>query len=96
MRLLGNPDFTFPKEKLAVFVDGCFWHGCSIHGNKPKSNRDYWERKLSRNRKRDRRVTRELRKSGWRVIRVWEHSLNDTSKVVARIRRALETAQSLA
>jgi DNA mismatch endonuclease (patch repair protein) len=73
--LPGKPDFTFPKSKLVVFVDGCFWHGCPIHETKPKSNRVFWNRKLSGNKKRDRMVTRTLRKTGWRVLRIWEHQL---------------------
>src|SRR5689334_2707253 len=71
--LLGKPDFTFYKEKVAVFVDGCFWHVCPKHSNAPINNQPYWEKKLQGNKKRDRYVTRELRKQGWLVLRIWEH-----------------------
>ncbi len=73
--VFGKPDFIFSKSRLAVFVDGCFWHGCPKHGTKPKSNRAYWWRKLERNKRRDRLVTRTLRHQGWHVIRIWECSL---------------------
>ena len=75
--LFGNPDFVFPKLRLAIFVDGCFWHGCPKHLRKPKGNRNFWSEKISRNRKRDRIVTRNLRSAGWRVLRVWEHELGN-------------------
>jgi DNA mismatch endonuclease (patch repair protein) len=71
-------DVVFTRDQIAVFVDGCFWHGCPEHGNTPKANTAYWGPKLERNRQRDRRVTRELRADGWLVIRVWEHeALNE-------------------
>ena len=74
-KIFGKPDFIFPTLKLAVFVDGCFWHSCSRHGRKPKGNAEFWQRKLSRNKTRDRLVTRTLRTRGWRVLRIWEHEL---------------------
>ena len=70
-----RPDFIFPKLRLAVFVDGCFWHGCPRHATQPKSNRAFWNNKLSANKNRDVLVTRTLRKNGWRVVRVWECAL---------------------
>jgi DNA mismatch endonuclease (patch repair protein) len=73
--LFGKPDFLFPKARLAVFVDGCFWHGCPRHATQPKNNRAFWRRKFSRNKARDLLVNRELRKLGWRVLRIWECSL---------------------
>ena len=73
--LFGKPDFTFSRRKLAVFVDGCFWHGCPVHGTKPKQNAEFWRAKISRNQARDRLVTRTLRARGWRVLRIWEHEL---------------------
>lgn len=66
-------DIVFVAPRVAVFVDGCFWHGCHKHATFPKSNTDYWLPKLAENRQRDRRQTAKLRRSGWRVIRVWEH-----------------------
>jgi DNA mismatch endonuclease (patch repair protein) len=63
------------QEKVAVFVDGCFWHRCPLHCQMPANNREFWEQKLSRNVERDSLVDRELSKAGWCVWRVWEHSL---------------------
>ena len=73
--VFGKPDFVFPKLRLAVFVDGCFWHGCPIHATQPKTNAKFWREKIARNQSRDRLVTRTLRRTGWRVLRVWEHEL---------------------
>ena len=85
--LFGKPDFVFPKLKLAVFVDGCFWHGCPLHATQPKTNAAFWRKKISANRTRDRLVTRTLRRRGWRVLRVWEHELkrNNEHKLVRRL-----------
>ena len=60
---------------IALFVDGCFWHGCPVHSNMPRNNQEFWEKKLLGNKVRDRFVTRELKKLGWKVVRVWEHEL---------------------
>ena len=73
--VFGKPDFVFPKQKLAVFVDGCFWHGCPIHATQPKTNAKFWREKIARNQARDALVARTLRRDGWRVLRVWEHEL---------------------
>jgi DNA mismatch endonuclease (patch repair protein) len=70
---LVRPDVVFTRAKVAVFVDGCFWHSCPQHGTTPRSNRDYWEPKLARNAYRDRANSEALRRSGWRVVRIWEH-----------------------
>jgi DNA mismatch endonuclease (patch repair protein) len=75
LALHGKPDFTFPRQRLTVFVDGCFWHGCAKHLRMPATNRAYWEKKISRNITRDRMTTIQLRKAGWKVLRVWEHEL---------------------
>ena len=89
--VLGNPDFVFPKSKLAIFVDGCFWHGHDCGRNlKPKRNAAKWREKIKRNRNRDVRVTRKLRMIGWRVIRIWECVLAKRPETcIERIRRAL-------
>ena len=73
--LFGKPDFVFRKQKVAVFVDGCFWHGCPTHGTRPKSNAAFWNDKIHRNINRDRLVNATLRAEGWRVLRIWEHDL---------------------
>lgn len=85
--LLGKPDFVFRKARLAVFVDGCFWHGCYKHYNTPASNRAFWRKKLTANKLRDRLVGKTLRSRGWRVLRVWEHELarKQQEKLVRRI-----------
>ena len=66
-------DIVFTRQRLAVFIDGCFWHGCPEHGSIPETNREYWEPKLKRNRQRDRETTAMLEDEGWVVIRIWEH-----------------------
>lgn len=86
--ILGRPDFAFPKHKLAVFVDGCFWHGCPKHGTQPKGNRKFWFAKLEANKGRDRKVNRLLRAKGWRVLRIWEHDLS-RSQSTGAVRRVL-------
>jgi DNA mismatch endonuclease (patch repair protein) len=89
----GKPDFVFGRLKLAVFVDGCFWHGCPNHSTKPKNNRDFWQRKLSANQRRDILVTRTLRRTGWRVIRIWECALRKRPQsCLHRVLRALNGA----
>lgn len=70
-----RPDFVFPKLRLALFVDGCFWHACPRHATQPRHNAAFWRKKLAANKARDRLVTRTLRRSGWRVVRLWEHEL---------------------
>ena len=85
--MFGKPDFVFPTKKLAVFVDGCFWHGCSRHGVKPKQNAKFWRRKIATNKARDRLVNRTLRARSWRVLRVWEHELarRNESRLLRRL-----------
>lgn len=85
-----RPDFVFPKLRLAVFVDGCFWHGCPRHATQPKGNAAFWRRKFAANRARDRLVTRALRRAGWRVLRIWEHELARKREV--RLAKRLERA----
>jgi DNA mismatch endonuclease (patch repair protein) len=82
-----RPDFVFRQARLAVFVDGCFWHGCPKHGTKPKGNAAFWKKKFTRNQARDRLVTRALRRANWRVLRIWEHEL--ARKNEARLARRL-------
>jgi DNA mismatch endonuclease (patch repair protein) len=70
-------DIVFPKSKIAVFLDGCFWHGCPQHATQPKSNAEWWRSKLSKNMSRDVETTEHLRAEGWTVLRFWEHELPD-------------------
>lgn len=79
--LPGVPDFVFPKEKVAIFVDGCFWHGCPSCYRRPHSSRKYWDEKVKHNMKRDRNNRRILREMGWTPIRIWEHSLKSLPTV---------------
>ena len=90
-KIFGKPDFIFPKFKLAVFVDGCFWHGCPKHATKPATNRAFWRNKLARNKARDRIVNRTLRQFGWMVLRIWQHELSrkNETRSLRRIQRAL-------
>jgi DNA mismatch endonuclease (patch repair protein) len=85
-----RPDITFRALKVAIFIDGCFWHGCPKHGTRPRSNSYYWRAKIERNISRDRIYDRALRSAGWRVIRVWEH--DDPERAVARISAKLAKA----
>ena len=89
--VFGKPDFIFPKLKVAVFVDGCFWHGCPTHETKPRNNAAFWRNKFARNKARDRLVTRTLRKNGWRVLRIWEHELKrkDEARLLRRLKSHL-------
>ncbi|GGF15348.1 hypothetical protein GCM10011399_06450 [Subtercola lobariae] len=73
LELRGRADIVFTKKKLAVYIDGCFWHGCPIHATIPKRNADYWIPKLERNVERDRETTFKLESLGWVVLRFWEH-----------------------
>jgi DNA mismatch endonuclease, patch repair protein len=92
VHLYGRPDFTFYKQRLAVFVDGCFWHRCPKHARQPKSNLRFWSKKFLANVNRDHRVNRRLRMAGWRVLRIWEHELiqKNQEKLLLRLLRALK------
>jgi DNA mismatch endonuclease (patch repair protein) len=87
IQLIGKPDFVFAKDKLAIFVDGCFWHGCPSCYRPPKSNQEFWNEKVKKNRMRDRHVTDELLRRGWRVLRLWEHQLIKPEQVVDEVMR---------
>jgi DNA mismatch endonuclease, patch repair protein len=84
----GKPDFAWPGVKIALFVDGCFWHGCPHCRRASKSNRKFWRQKVVNNQARDRRVAAFLRRRGWKVLRVWECAVTE-SRTVRRIERAL-------
>ena len=89
--LFGHPDFVFPDRCLAIFVDGCFWHGCRWHCRMPKGNREYWQRKISRNAVRDRNTNQLLEEAGWHVLRIWGHALRSPETVARRIISELNT-----
>ena len=86
--LFGRPDFVFPRQRVAVFVDGCFWHGHPQYCRVPRAHRAYWLRKIGRNMERDKMVTRILENKGWKVIRIWENAVALPVTVV-RLRRVL-------
>ena len=83
----GRPDFVFLKEKLAIFVDGCFWHGHDCRNTRPEDNKEYWQKKREKNIKHDKEVTAMFEKRGWQVIRIWECELKTSKKerIVERI-----------
>jgi DNA mismatch endonuclease, patch repair protein len=85
-----RPDVVFTRAKVAVFLDGCFWHCCPIHGNQPRQNTDYWAPKLARNVERDRAVDHCLGEAGWTVVRGWEHE--DSGAIAARVAAVLAAA----
>jgi DNA mismatch endonuclease (patch repair protein) len=85
-------DIVFTRARVAVFVDGCFWHGCPSHGNVPRANREWWAQKLALNAERDRRNDAALELAGWRVVRIWEHE--QVGDAAARVQRAVAAARS--
>ena len=89
--VFGKPDFVFRRARVAVFVDGCFWHGCPRHATQPATRAEWWAAKLARNAQRDRAVSRVLRASGWTVLRIWECALTRSRalRTLGRISRAL-------
>jgi DNA mismatch endonuclease (patch repair protein) len=83
---------VFRPVKVAVFVDGCFWHGCPIHGTWPKANAEFWRQKIERNKERDADTDRRLADAGWLVVRVWEHE--DPEEAAQRIYEVIQTRRS--
>lgn len=85
--IAGKPDVAFLNSKIAIFVDGCFWHGCPYCRRKlPETNRKYWKKKIARNKELAGNYNKQLRRDGWRVIRIWEHDMADTKKLKLRIK----------
>lgn len=84
-----RPDFVFRAAKIAVFLDGCFWHKCPIHYKAPTSNEHYWDQKINANVVRDRRIDAALKAAGWRVLHLWEHEMRVPSIVLRKLRRCL-------
>ena len=87
-----RPDIVFPNKRVAVYVDGCFWHGCSVHGTRPNTNRDYWDDKIATNKRRDARTTAALEHDGWTVIRFWAH--DDPETAAAHVAQILDRSTS--
>jgi DNA mismatch endonuclease (patch repair protein) len=84
-KIFGKPDLVFYSKKVAVFVDGCFWHSCPEHGAKPKNRSSFWRKKLERNITRDREVSEYLTQEGWLVLRFWEHEVAENIEEIAQI-----------
>ena len=82
-KLFGKPDIVFLKKKIAIFVDGCFWHKCPKCFSKPITRTKFWFKKIESNLRRDRKINQELKKKGWLVIRVWEHDIEKNSKQIS-------------
>ncbi|WP_409294054.1 very short patch repair endonuclease [Peribacillus sp. SCS-26] len=72
-KMFGRPDISIKKYKIVIFIDSCFWHSCPLHGNMPKSNQEYWIKKLQRNKDRDQEVNGYYHERGWNILRIWEH-----------------------
>lgn len=90
-KITGKPDIYFSKQRLAVFIDGCFWHKCPIDFIRPKSRNDYWDTKINNNIKRDKKIIKKLSSEGIKVIRFWEHEIvNNTKKCYLRLRTVYE------
>lgn len=91
--LPGKPDITFTKYKIAIFIDGCYWHKCPECFREPKTNTEFWMKKINGNVERDQKITKELEDSGWTVLRFWEHEVRkDTENIISII---LDTIKSL-
>lgn len=91
--ILGKPDFVFPKARVAIFIDGCFWHGCPKHCRLPSSNHEYWKRKILNNSIRDKAFTRQLKILDWRVVRIWEHELAQPASLRAKLNKIQKDVQ---
>lgn len=95
-RLPGRPDIVFGRERVVIFLDGCFWHGCPKCYAPPKSHVDYWKPKIAGNVMRDKKVASKLRAAGWVVVRIWQHSIRThPDRTLRRVRLALEKGSSL-
>jgi DNA mismatch endonuclease (patch repair protein) len=87
----GKPDLVFTKKKIAIFIDGCFWHKCPVCFQEPETRKEFWMKKIGSNVERDKKVNQQLQDEGWRVIRIWEHEIRkEPDKVVQRIDNLLK------
>ncbi|MBI5675608.1 MAG: very short patch repair endonuclease [Nitrospirae bacterium] len=90
--MTGKPDFIFSRIKTAVFIDGCFWHGCPNHCRIPSSNVNYWNNKIEKNKIRDKQITKALKVKNWKIIRIWEHEIK-TGKLNQKLKQIIEIVQ---
>lgn len=96
LKMKFSPDFVFENEKIAIFIDGCFWHGCPVCKKIPSSNKDYWLKKFERNTERDKKATQELTEEGWIVLRFWEHEIKkNIDNCLFILKEALKKCASL-
>lgn len=87
----GKPDIVFLKNKLAIFIDGCFWHGHNCRNTKPKQNKDYWDEKIKQNKRRDKRITEMFQNRNWKVFRIWECDLTKKpEKIITLLQQYLK------
>lgn len=94
-KLVGTPDISIQKYKVVIFIDSCFWHSCPLHGNRPKTNTEYWEKKLDRNIEKAKEVNAYYEAHGWHILRVWEHELKeDFDGTIGRIEAFIMVAKS--
>ncbi|GAM12155.1 MULTISPECIES: very short patch repair endonuclease [Mesobacillus] len=94
--MVGTPDIAIKKYKVVIFIDSCFWHFCPIHGKMPKSNIDFWKKKLERNQERDKEHTQFYLQKGWHILRIWEHEIRqDFDKTIEKIATFIEDAKSV-
>lgn len=92
-QIKGKPDFVYPRQKVAVFIDGCFWHGCPKCYRRPNSRQEYWDLKVRRNTLRDAEVSKLLTDNGWKVFRVWEHDLKTSpDKIIRQLKKILNVS----
>jgi len=93
--LYGRPDISIKKYKIVIFIDSCFWHQCPLHGNIPKTNTDFWQEKLDKNKVRDQIVNQHYKEKGWVIHRVWEHEIkNDLDRVINELSGLIDTEKN--
>ncbi|WP_144475684.1 very short patch repair endonuclease [Cytobacillus oceanisediminis] len=94
--MVGTPDIAIKKYKVVIFIDSCFWHFCPIHGKMPKSNVDFWKKKLERNQERDKEHTQYYLQRGWHILRIWEHEIrNDFDITIEKISSFIRDAKAI-
>lgn len=92
-KYFGKPDIVLPKYKTVIFIDSCFWHSCSKHFAMPATRKEFWRKKIERNRKRDKVVNSHYKKNGWEIIRIWEHDLSEP-KLLRKIRSIIKKSDN--
>ncbi|TAA73145.1 very short patch repair endonuclease [Planococcus salinarum] len=91
--LVGKPDIAIKKYKIVIFIDSCFWHHCPDHGHFPRTNEEFWRKKLTRNMERDIEVNNYYNKNGWNILRIWEHETKNLEQVIGKIVNFIEEAK---